>query len=170
MNRFEGGLRKLLVAQLSELLFCEHQLTLALEVMAQAAHHDALKAVFHTHKVETEGHVERLGECFAELKEIPRQLPCRATEGLVEDMSRLIDVMGADPVFDHALVAAAQRVEMFEISSYRTVVKLASSIGQCKIAEIARDILHEEERANEELTQALTSPGRTKGKVHVRGS
>ncbi|HEX2617791.1 MAG TPA: DUF892 family protein, partial [Flavobacteriales bacterium] len=90
MNAFENGIKKLLIAQLSELFFCEGQLIHALEAMAKAAHDPRLKALFQTHKRETEGHVERIAACFAELNETPKAFPCRATQGLVEDGAWLI--------------------------------------------------------------------------------
>jgi ferritin-like metal-binding protein YciE len=155
MNPFETGVKKLLLAQLSELFYCESQLVHALDAMARAAHDPALKRLFQEHRKETEGHVQRVIACFAELHETPRAFPCRATQGILEDGSWLIHRLKDDPSLDHALVAAAQRTEMFEAASYNSLIRMAGILGLSKVVEIAQGILDEEIDANGKLETVL---------------
>src|SRR5580698_8006555 len=113
-------LKELLVEQLQDLLHAETQLTGALPKMAKAAHHPRLKEAFEKHLVQTQGHVERLREDFEMLGEKAEPKPCKAMMGLIEEGQETIDE-GAEReplTADLSLIAAAQRVEHYEISAY----------------------------------------------------
>ena len=111
-------LKELLVEQLQDLLHAEGQLTGALPKMAEAAHHPKLKEAFEKHLVQTEAHVERLRKVFELLGEEAEPKPCKAMMGLIEEGKETIEE-GAEkePIAaDLALIAAAQRVEHYEIA------------------------------------------------------
>ena len=151
MNTFEQGMSKLLLAQLADLYFCENQLIGALQRMADAARDPGLKKAFRDHRQDTIGHVHRLEAAFAEMKEIPKAFPCRALDGLLDDGKWMMYQLKDDPALDVALIALAQKVEMFEVASYRSAVCLAKQLGHEKLAVLCQGILEEELAADEKL-------------------
>lgn len=158
-------LKELLVEELRDLLHAEGQLVAALPKMAEAAHHPKLKEAFMKHLKETEGHVERLKNAFELLGEKAQPKPCKAMIGLVEEGKETIEEGGKKQEFaaDLALIAAAQKVEHYEISGYRSVQSLARQIDARDVVALLTHTLGEEESADSHLT-ALAKPlmqGRT---------
>jgi Mn-containing catalase len=152
-------LKELLVEQLQDLLHAEGQLTGALPKMAEAANHPKLKEAFEKHLVQTEGHVERLRKVFEMLGEAAEPKPCKAMVGLIEEGSETIE-KGDDkePIAaDLALIAAAQRVEHYEIACYGTVRGLARQLGEIDAARLLSHTLGEEESSDFLLT-AIADP------------
>jgi Mn-containing catalase len=145
----------LLVEQLQDLLHAEGQLVKALPTMIKAANADALKLAFTNHLEETRTHVERLKEAFTLLGQDAEAKPCRGMAGLVEEGEEVIkdgeekDATAADL----ALIAAAQKVEHYEISAYGTSRTLAGQAGLPTISELLSKSLAEEETADNLLTQ-----------------
>jgi manganese catalase len=151
--------KELLVEQMQDLLHAETQLTTALPKMAEAAHHPKLKEAFEKHLVQTEGHVERLRKAFGLLGEKAQPKPCKAMMGLVEEGKETIDEGGGKQPLaaDLALIAAAQRVEHYEISAYGTARSLARQIGALDCARLLSNTLGEEESADF-LLSAISDP------------
>src|SRR5690242_19067060 len=110
-------LKELLVEQLQDLLNAETQLTSALPKMAEAANHPKLKEAFEKHLVQTQNHVERLRQVFELLREETEQKPCKGMTGLIEEGEEVIgEAAEKEPILaDLALIAAAQKVEHYEI-------------------------------------------------------
>jgi Mn-containing catalase len=156
MNAFELGMRKLLIAQLSEMYFCENQLLHALDVMAHRVHDPGLKELFISHRLETIEHAHRLEAAFAELKEEPKAFPCRGVDGLLDDGKWVMHKLKYDPALDLAVVAAAQKVEAIEAAGYRAIIRLCEQLGQEKIAELCSSNLEEELEADEKLHARAT--------------
>src|SRR5690242_2098479 len=113
-------LKELLVEELQDLLHAENQLVAALPKMAGAAHHPKLKEAFEKHLLQTQNQVERLNQMFELLGEGAEPKTCRAMMGLIEEGQETIDEgEGKDEIAsDLALIAAAQKVEHYEISGY----------------------------------------------------
>src|SRR5579872_6842014 len=152
-------LKELLVAQLQDLLHAETQLTSALPKMAEAANHPKLKEAFEKHLVQTQGQIERLQQVFSVLGEKAEPKPCKAMKGLIEEGKETIEE-GAEKeplAADLALIAAAQRVEHYEIASYGTVKALARQIGAVDAARLLSQTLGEEQSADFLLT-AISDP------------
>jgi Mn-containing catalase len=152
-------LEELLVDQLKDLLHAETQLTGALPKMAEAAHNPKLKEAFEKHLLQTQGHVERLRACFDLLGAEPEPKPCKGIMGLIAEGEETIKE-GADKeplAADLALIAAAQRVEHYEISAYGTVRTLARQIGEMDCARVLSHTLGEEESSDFLLT-AIADP------------
>lgn len=152
-------LKELLVEQLQDLLHAETQLTAALPKMAEAAHHPKLKEAFEKHLVQTEGHVERLRSAFSLLGEQAEPKPCKAMMGLVEEGKETIEEgREKEPLAaDLALIAAAQRVEHYEISAYGTAKCLARQLGEVDCARLLSHTLGEEQSADF-LLSAISEP------------
>ena len=146
---------ELLIEQLQDLLHAEGQLVKALPTMIKAANAEALKLAFTNHLEETRTHVGRLKEAFTLLGQDAEAKPCRGMAGLVEEGEEVIkdgeekDATAADL----ALIAAAQKVEHYEISAYGTSRTLAGQAGLPTVSELLSKSLAEEETADNLLTQ-----------------
>jgi ferritin-like metal-binding protein YciE len=148
-----ASLEKLLEEELKDLYSAETQLVKALPKMAKTATADGLKEAFTSHLVETKGHVERL-EKVGRLLEIKLTgKKCKAMEGLIEEGKEVLDADGPDGVIDTALIAAAQRVEHYEMAGYGTARALAEFLGHDEAVELLQETLDEESAADKKLTE-----------------
>jgi len=152
-------IKELLVDQLQDLLHAETQLTNALPKMAEAANHPKLKEAFEKHLVQTQGHVQRLQQAFQLLGEEAKPKACKAMMGLVAEGEETIqEGTEKEPLAaDLSLIAAAQRVEHYEISAYGTARGLARQLGEIDCARLLTHTLGEEESADFLLT-AIADP------------
>jgi len=146
-------LRELLVEQVQDLYDAEQQLTKALPKMAKAASSRELKAAFEKHLRETEGHVERLEKVFEALGEKAKAKTCKAMKGLIEEGSETMKEDAEPEVLDAALIAAAQRVEHYEIAGYGTVRSYARLLKETKCVSLFEATLNEEAATDQALTQ-----------------
>jgi len=153
------GLQELLVEEMQDLLHAEGQLVKALPKMAKAAKSPDLKQAFQEHLEQTKGHVERLKEAFELLETKPKSKPCKGMAGLVEEGSATIEdgKEKPDSIADLALIAAAQKVEHYEISGYGTLRALAEHLGNEPVAKLLGQTLAEEEKADKLLTNISPS-------------
>jgi ferritin-like metal-binding protein YciE len=143
----------LLVHELRDLLYAEKQLVKALPKMAAAAHSPRLAEAFKTHREETLGHVQRLEQIFESLELAPRGEKCEAMEGLIAEGAEILEAKGDDQVRDAALIAAAQRVEHYEIAGYGCARTFAAILGKSEAAELLQQTLDEEKATDELLTE-----------------
>lgn len=153
MSMKMDNLKKLFIHELKDIYSAETQLTKALPKMAKAANHKELQQAFEQHLKETEGHVKRLEQIFEKLEGKPTGEKCEAMEGLIEEGESLIKEKMDDDVNDAALVAAAQKVEHYEIASYGTVRRWAEELGETEIEKILKTTLDEEYSADEKLNK-----------------
>ena len=120
--------------------------------MAKAAKYPALQEAFTSHLVETKGHVERLGEVFESLGLTARPKKCEAMEGLLKEADELAEEFGDSHACDAALIAAAQKVEHYEIATYGSLLAFASKMGHAQAAKLLSVTLDEEKAADGKLT------------------
>ena len=169
-------LEELLVEQLRDLLHAEGQLVKALPKMAEAATSETLRGAFETHLEETRQQVDRLKEVFGLLGVGAKAKTCKGMAGLIEEGEEVIEEGEEqdDVAADLALIAAAQKVEHYEISGYGTARTLAGQAGLPAVAALLSKSLAEEEIADNLLTQIareLMSEARTgTTKAPKRGS
>src|ERR1700730_11895764 len=155
------NLRKLYIEELRDLYSAENQLLKALPKMAKGAASTELKQAFENHLEETEGHVERLEEIFEDLDESPKGKTCQAMKGLVEEGSEILEEDGEESVLDAGIIAAAQKVEHYEIATYGTARTWASLLGEEEAADLLQQALDEEGEANKhlnELAEEIVNP------------
>jgi ferritin-like metal-binding protein YciE len=143
----------LLVDQLQDLYDAEKRLTKALPKMAEAATNAQLKQAFETHLGQTEGHVDRLKTVFKLLNKRPKATPCEAMKGLIKEGEHMINADGDSDVRDAALIAAAQRVEHYEIAGYGSARTFAEQLGKAEAADLLQQTLDEEGKTDKTLTQ-----------------
>jgi len=139
--------------ELRDVLSAEKQLLKALPKMAKAATNPDLKAGFEEHLEQTKVQVERLETVFELLEKAPRAKKCKAMEGLIEEASELLEEDAAPEVMDAMLIAAAQKVEHYEIATYGTLVTWARQIDMEKAANILQETLDEEKDTDMKLTE-----------------
>ena len=147
------SLHDLFVDELKDLYNAETQLTKALPKMAKAAASEELRTAFEDHLKETEHQVERLETIFKELEASPKGKKCKAMAGLIQEGSEMIEADGPDAVKDAALIAAAQRVEHYEMAGYGTVRTYAQLLGFDEAANLLQETLDEEAAADEKLNE-----------------
>jgi len=158
MNIFHLGkgkvttLHELFLDQLRDLYNAETQLVKALPEMAEAAHDPVLKQGFETHLEETKGHVQRLEEIFSDLDEKSSGKTCKAMQGLIKEGKETINEDASPEVKDAALIAAAQRVEHYEIAGYGVVRTYANLMGHAEAAALLQATLDEEAATDHKLT------------------
>jgi ferritin-like metal-binding protein YciE len=146
-------LKQLYIEELRDLHSAENQLLKALPKMAKGASSEELKLAFENHLDQTKVHVERLEEIFERLDENPKGKTCQAMKGLVEEGSEILGEEGEESVLDAGIIAAAQKVEHYEIASYGTVRTFAQLLGEDEAAEVLQETLDEEGEADKLLTQ-----------------
>ncbi|MGH7938079.1 MAG: DUF892 family protein, partial [Bryobacteraceae bacterium] len=110
------SLRTLWIEEMRDLYNAENQLLKALPKMAKTASNPELKEAFENHLEETKIHVERLEEIFDKLGKKPSGKTCKAMKGLIEEGSEIMSEDGLDSVIDAGIIAAAQRVEHYEMA------------------------------------------------------
>lgn len=145
--------RDLLVQEIKDLYSAETQLIKALPRMAKAAGHTDLKNAFTQHLEETKRHAERIEEIMAKLDETPRGKKCKAMEGLLEEAREVIEGDASPDIKDLALIAAAQKVEHYEIAGYGCARTLADLIGESELADTLQETLDEEGTTDKLLTE-----------------
>jgi ferritin-like metal-binding protein YciE len=142
---------------LKDLYSAEKQLVKALPKMAKNAQSPDLQRAFQEHLKQTEGHVERIERIFTELGGSPRGKKCVGMEGLIEEGNELLQEDTEPDVLDAGMIAAAQKVEHYEIASYGTARAWAERLGYDNAARLLRQTLEEESMANEKLTRIAES-------------
>lgn len=147
------SLHDLFVDELKDLYNAENQLLKALPRMAKAATAPELKAAFTEHLEVTRKQVERLDQIFEGLGTSPKGKKCKAMEGLVEEGKEIMEEDGDPSVIDAALIAAAQRVEHYEMAGYGCVRTFAALLGHEDAAALLQETLDEEGEADKKLTE-----------------
>lgn len=152
-----NSLEDLFVEQLKDLYDAEQRLVEGLPKMANAANSSSLRQAFTAHLEETRNHVTRLEQVFNSIGVEAERQTCQAMKGLVSEGSDMIDSKGSNPaVRDAGLIAAAQRVEHYEMAGYGTARTFAEQLGMAQAADLLQSTLDEEEAADEKLTQLAT--------------
>ena len=148
-----NSLKELLVEQIKDLYSAETQLIKALPKMAKAASDADLKAGFEEHLEQTKTHAQRIEQIMEQLDESPKGKKCKAMEGLLEEGKEVLEMDGDPALIDSALIAAAQKVEHYEMAGYGSARTFAERLGEDQIAEILQTTLDEEGDTDKRLTQ-----------------
>ncbi|MBL8745028.1 MAG: ferritin-like domain-containing protein [Phycisphaerae bacterium] len=147
------SMKSLYVEQLADLLNAERQLVRAIPKAAKAAGSEELRDALTTHLDETLIHADRITRIFDELGEKPPAHECAAMKGLIEEAEEIIAAQGDPSVKDAAIIAAAQRMEHYEIAGYGCARTFARLIGREADADLLQTTLDEEYAADDALTR-----------------
>lgn len=150
-------LRDLFIDELKDIYDAEQRLTKALPKMVKAANSEELATAFEDHLAETEEHVARLERVIKMLDEAPTRKTCKAMVGLLEEGQELMSEEGPPDVKDAALIAAAQKVEHYEIATYGCLRTWADNLGENEASELLSMTLDEEAAADERLNEIAST-------------
>jgi len=159
----------LFVDQLRDLYNAEEQIIQALPQMAQAASSSELKTAFQQHLEQTRTHKQRLDRIFSDLGMTASGQKCEAMEGLLKEGQEALQISGESLVKDAALIAAAQRVEHYEMAGYGTVRTFAEQLGHSDAKDLLQKTLNEEGEADKKLT-ALAEGGLFKTGINEKAT
>jgi ferritin-like metal-binding protein YciE len=148
-----ASLQDLFVEQLQDLHDAENQILKALPKMAKAASAPELRQAFEQHLEQSRMHVERLDRVFSQLGAKSKGKPCKAMQGLLAEGEEMIKEKADPAVRDAGLIAAAQRVEHYEIAGYGCVHTYANQLGQPQAAQLLQQTLNEEGATDKKLTR-----------------
>jgi ferritin-like metal-binding protein YciE len=143
--------------ELRDMYHAEKQLTNALPKLAKKAKNPDLTEAFQSHLAETENHVTRLEQVFAELGETAKAKTCNGMKGIIEEANEMIGESFDDQTMDAVLIASAQRAEHYEIAAYGTLVTWARTMEHDSAADLLQQNLDEEKAADEKLTDIAES-------------
>jgi ferritin-like metal-binding protein YciE len=146
-------LEELLEHELKDLYDAEHRIIEALPQMAEKASSPTLRKAFQKHLQETEKHVARLESVFEQRGIEKSRDKCEAIVGLINEGREILSAEGDKDVLDAALIAAAQRVEHYEMAGYGTARAFARQLGDEYSAELLDQTLDEEKATDMKLTQ-----------------
>ncbi|HLH38146.1 MAG TPA: ferritin-like domain-containing protein [Bryobacteraceae bacterium] len=148
-----NSLEDLFLEQIEDLYDAEHRIIRALPKMIEAAQDPDLKRALDQHLAETRNQVDRLDTIFRSLNKAPERETCEAMKGLIREGEDMVGAKGSPEVRDAAIIAAAQRVEHYEMAGYGTARSLAQALGHSEAARLLESTLQEEKNADQILTQ-----------------
>ena len=152
-----SSLEELFIEQLQDLHSAETQLIKALPKMAEASTSRELTKGFKQHLEQTKVHAERIEQILSRYEADPKGKTCQAMKGLVKEGDEAVTEYTTAEVKDAALIAAAQRVEHYEIAGYGTVVAFAKLLDDAEAEEALQSTLDEEAATDEKLTEISES-------------
>jgi ferritin-like metal-binding protein YciE len=152
-----ASLEDLFIEELKDIYSAENQILKALPRMAKAASKSELRRAFEQHVEVTRNHVARLEKIFDKYDTSPRGKKCKGMEGLIDEGKEMMKEDAEDDVLDAGLIAAAQKVEHYEIASYGTVRTWAEMMGDKESARLLQKTLDEEGETDKKLTKLAES-------------
>jgi ferritin-like metal-binding protein YciE len=150
-------LKDLYIHELKDLFSAEKQLVKALPKMAKAASNKELAAGFQEHLEQTKGHAQRLEQILSSHQQTTRGPKCKGMEGIVAEGAEMIEEEADNEVKDAGLIAAAQRVEHYEMAGYGTARTYAELLGDKEGAKLLGLTLEEERQTDQKLSKLAKS-------------
>lgn len=157
-------LRDFLVDGLKDLYWAEKALIKNLPKMAKNATSPKLKQAVEKHLEETQNQVTRLEDAFKAMGEKPKTEKCDAMDGLLKEAESIMKETKPGAIRDAAIIAAAQKVEHYEIASYGTMATYAKLLGEKKVHQLLGETLNEEKNCDKDLTKLATTEINVKAK------
>ena len=145
------------IRELKDLFSAEQQLVKALPKMAKAASNKELATGFQQHLEQTKEHAQRLQQILSSHKQTTRGPKCKGMEGIVTEGAEMIEEEADIEVKDAGLIAAAQRVEHYEMAGYGTARAYAELVGDSEGANLLQTTLEEERQTDQKLTKLAKS-------------
>ncbi len=146
------SLHELFVVELQDVYDAETQLTKALPKMADKANYPELKNAITQHLEQTQNQVRRLEEIFSSLGEKAKTRKCAGMRGIIDEGDDMAGQNGDPAAIDAGIIAAAQKVEHYEIASYGTLCTWAQMMGHTRELQLLKQTLMEEKETDQKLT------------------
>ena len=153
----DSSLKGLLVHAVKDIYYAEKAILKTLPKLVEKAKHQELKTALESHRKETEQHVQRLEDVFAELDMKPAAVKCEAIEGILKEGDEVLSQFGSGPAGDAGIIFAAQAVEHYEINRYGTMHEWATELKLNSVAKLLKKTLDEEHKADTKLTTLAVS-------------
>ncbi len=150
-------LEDLFLLEVQDMLSAERQITKALPKMIENASDEELRTGFEEHLEQTNEQVNRLERVFEIFDRKPRAKKCVGMEGILEEGEEQMEKIHDPHLRDAAMIAAAQKVEHYEICAYGTLITWAEQLGQNEVANIFKETLAEEKQTDQRLTKLAKS-------------
>lgn len=157
-------LKDFMVDGMKDLYWAEKALVKNLPKMAKNATSKKLKDAINLHLEETSEQVNRLEAAFKALKLKPEAVKCDAMDGLIKEAAGILEETEPGAVRDAGIIAAAQKVEHYEIASYGTLATYAKLLGNKEVMELMLTTLREEKACDKDLTKLAKSEINLKAK------
>ena len=149
-----SALMEFFVDSLKDMYWAEKNAVKAMPKMAKKATSQELRSALETHLAETENQVVKLEQVFASLDQKAQAKKCEAMEGLIKESESIMsETEDGTMTRDVGIIAAAQKMEHYEIASYGTMRTLADVLGLPEASELLSQILEEEKNTDVMLTQ-----------------
>ncbi len=149
----ESQLSKLFEDQLRDIYWAEKALATALTKMSKQATSEVLIEAIENHLEETKNQVTKLDSVFETIEKKPRGKKCEAMAGLIKEGEEIMEECEEGAMRDAGIIAAAQKVEHYEIATYGTLRTYAQLLGNEEGASLLEEILNEEKATDEKLTE-----------------
>jgi ferritin-like metal-binding protein YciE len=153
------SMEDLMLHELQDIYYAEHQITKALPKLTEKATNRDLKHALSSHLEETKKQISRLDQVFQKLGQKPKGVDCPAIDGLIKESDQVTGEVADKQVLDAAIVASAQAVEHYEIARYGTVIAWAEELGHDEIVRLLNTNLNEEKSANTKLNSVALRKG-----------
>lgn len=161
------NLQDALTEEIQDLLHAEHQISKALPKMAEKAHNSELREAFQQHQKETEGQIQRLEQVCQVLGISPDPKKCEGIRGILAEGEEHMGEEMDPEVMDAMLIAAAQKVEHYEISSYGSVRSWTELLQNTQARDLLDQTLNEEKDTDKKLTQLAMNMVNTQAKAQA---
>ncbi len=142
---------ELFLYEMSDMLDAERQLVEALRQLEADATLPQLKHAFAEHGRQTEGHVERLEQCFERLGVQPSAAQCAGIRGLVQEKSEFMDENPESDILDVFEIGAGIKTETYEICAYESLISMSEEMNHTPVTRLLKANLKEEIAALKKL-------------------
>ncbi len=151
------SLENLFLHELKDVYSAEKQLIKTLPKVAKKASSPELRQAIEEHLEQTKEHASRVEQIFEILDQSPKAMKCKGMEGILEEGDEVMKMKGSPEALDAAIIAAAQKVEHYEIASYGTLATWADMMGRKDVKKLLGQTLDEEEETDQKLTDLAQS-------------
>lgn len=151
------SLESLFQDELKDIYDAEKQITKALPKMIKKAGADELRTAFEEHLQQTEQQIGRLEEVFEQLGMPARGKKCIGMQNLLKEGAEMMAEVDDEDTRDALMIAAAQKVEHYEIAAYGTLRVWANLLGHAESAALFEETLDEEKETDQRLTAIAES-------------
>jgi ferritin-like metal-binding protein YciE len=150
-------LKDLYLHQLKALYSAEEQILEALPKMVRATANVQLAAAFQGHLEQTKEQANRLEKLLERHDQSTRGPRDKGMEGILVDGADLLEGESDQGLRDVALIAAAQRVEHYEMAGYGSARTYAEMLGDTEGARLLQTTLSEETETDQKLSEVAKS-------------
>ena len=153
----ESKLMKLFEDSLKDIYWAEKALVKALPKMIKKATAQELVTAIENHLTETEDQVKKVEQVFELIGKKATAKKCDAMAGLIEEAEGIMEETEEGAMRDAGIIAAAQKVEHYEIATYGTLCTFADTLGLKDAVKVLESILKQEKAADTKLTEVAVS-------------